>query len=291
MSTQNTNDTIDYINKQINSYLDKYCYGNIINPVKYSVQAGGKRFRPMLVLLTADNFCVQRDKSIPFAVAIELIHTYSLIHDDLPCMDNDDVRRGLPTCHKKFDEASAVLAGDTLLNLAFEIMTDALKNDFTKSNLLAMQEIINASGSKGMINGQVLDMSYENMTITENDLLKMYELKTGKLINASIRVGAILGNASKTQLSIIDDISYNLGIAFQIKDDILDIIGDENKIGKPINSDIKNNKSTYVSINGLQKAKIFYEELSNNVLQNLSTLEMNETPIFEYISSLINRDM
>lgn len=284
------NDMINFINDEILKYLKKYAGKEMYEPMEYSLKAGGKRFRPMIMLLMCEALSNDYKDAIPFAVAIECIHTYSLIHDDLPSMDNDDLRRGVPTCHKKFDEATAILAGDGLLNIAFEIMLDKLQNNFEKKYLKAINCIAISSGTNGMIKGQALDIKAEGKNINEKELFNIYENKTGKLILASMKAGAIIGGASQEQLEIIEDTAYKLGIAFQIQDDILDIEGDQEKIGKPINSDLKNNKSTYVSIYGIEKAKKDYIILSSQVLKNLEALGFVNKQIYHYIKNLINRN-
>ncbi len=291
MNTLDTKETIfNFINDEILKYLKKYSGEEMYEPMKYCIQAGGKRFRPMVLLLTSQAFCNNYENAVPFAVALECIHTYSLIHDDLPSIDNDDIRRGKPTCHKKFDEATAILAGDGLLNISFEIMLDKLKNSFDKKYIDVIQCIALSAGTKGMIAGQVLDIKAEgNKNISSQELFKIYENKTGKLILASMKCGAIIGNANEEQLKIVEDIAYKLGIAFQIQDDILDIEGNQDEIGKPIKSDLKNDKSTYVSIYGLKKAKKDYQILSQEVLEGLEKLGFKEKNIYNYIKDLINR--
>lgn len=289
-SLDKKNDMVNIINDEILKYLKKYSGEEMYEPMEYSLKAGGKRFRPMIMLLMCEALSGCYKDAIPFAVGIECIHTYSLIHDDLPSMDNDDLRRGLPTCHIKFDEATAVLAGDGLLNIAFEIMLDKLKNSFEKKYLDAIYCIAISSGTNGMIKGQALDIKAEGKKISKNELFDIYENKTGKIILSSMKSGAIIGGANEEQLSIVEDIAYKLGIAFQIQDDILDIEGEQEKIGKPINSDLKNNKSTYVSMYGIEKAKNDYMELSSQVLQNLEKLGVKDKGIYHYIKSLINRN-
>lgn len=289
-SLDKKNDMVNIINDEILKYLKKYSGEEMYEPMEYSLKAGGKRFRPMIMLLMCEALSECYKDAIPFAVGIECIHTYSLIHDDLPSMDNDDLRRGLPTCHIKFDEATAVLAGDGLLNIAFEIMLDKLKNNFEKKYLDAIYCIAISSGTNGMIKGQALDIKAEGKKISKNELFDIYENKTGKIILSSMKSGAIIGGANEEQLSIVEDIAYKLGIAFQIQDDILDIEGEQEKIGKPINSDLKNNKSTYVSMYGIEKAKNDYMELSSQVLQNLEKLGVKDKGIYHYIKSLINRN-
>ena len=289
-SLDKKNDMVNIINDEILKYLKKYSGEEMYEPMEYSLKAGGKRFRPMIMLLMCEALSGCYKDAIPFAVGIECIHTYSLIHDDLPSMDNDDLRRGIPTCHIKFDEATAVLAGDGLLNIAFEIMLDKLKNSFEKKYLDAIYCIAISSGTNGMIKGQALDIKAEGKKISKNELFDIYENKTGKIILSSMKSGAIIGGANEEQLSIVEDIAYKLGIAFQIQDDILDIEGEQEKIGKPINSDLKNNKSTYVSMYGIEKAKNDYMELSSQVLQNLEKLGVKDKCIYHYIKSLINRN-
>lgn len=283
-------DILIYIEKQLDTYLEQYCDKNMQEAIAYSLKAGGKRFRPMLCALTCEAFSSNYKKAIPFSVAIEYIHTYSLIHDDLPSMDNDDFRRGKLTSHKRFDEATAILAGDGLLNLAFEILIDNLRKNFSKDILEASYEVAKASGTRGMIRGQILDIKAENKNLNDKEILDIYENKTGKLIIASMKSGAILGGANEKELDIITKLAYNLGVAFQIKDDILDIIGDEEKIGKPLNSDIKNNKATYVSIYGLEEAKKQYNKLSREVLDGLKNLGVENKLIYQYLEKLINRE-
>lgn len=281
---------ISIINNNIIDYLKKYAGQEMYIPMEYSLKAGGKRFRPMIMLLTCDAFCGSYDDAMAFAVSMECIHTYSLIHDDLPSMDNDDLRRGLPTCHIKFDEATAILAGDGLLNVAFEIMTDKIKTNLKPKYIDAMDCIAKSSGTKGMIKGQALDIKAEGKQIDKDSLFDIYENKTGKLILASMKVGAIIAEATDAQIRQIEQIAYKMGIAFQIQDDILDIIGQEQQIGKPVKSDIKNDKSTYVSIYGLKKAQQDYLDLSNQILQSLENLGLKNKPIYTYIKSLINRN-
>lgn len=289
MFEQHMKKMFDDINESLDFYLKKFCAVNTYAPIKYSVNAGGKRVRPILLLATFSAFENNYEDALVFASAIEFIHTYSLIHDDLPSMDNDDFRRGLPTCHKKFGEANAILAGDGLLNLAFEIMIDKIKNNFDFKYILAIDEIAKSSGTRGIIGGQVADLYYENKKISEKDLRYIHENKTAKLIIASIKVGAILAKVPNNVLESLEKIAYNLGIAFQIKDDILDIVGNEKILGKPILSDVKNQKNTYVSLYGLEKSKEDYFKFSNQVIFELENLDLQEKFIYNYIKNLINR--
>ncbi|MFI3230748.1 MAG: farnesyl diphosphate synthase [bacterium] len=303
-----------FIDHNLEEYIKKFVGENISKSMIYSINAGGKRFRPLLVLLTYQSLNQKNTNStdfdeddfkdiLPFIVAIEFIHTYSLIHDDLPCMDDDDFRRGVPTCHKAFDEAIAVLTGDALLNTAFEVMLSKLELDFKKKNLLATQEITKSAGSNGMIDGQVIDMynqdlneqdldvNNQDLNILEEILLKMYKNKTGELISASIAVGAIMTGLEDDKISEFKKIGYNLGLAFQIKDDILDITGDERIIGKPINSDIKNEKLTYIKLHGLENSKLVYNNLCEEVLKDLKKLGLYNTYLYYYIKKSFSRNL
>lgn len=226
----------------------------IVDAMRYSVFAGGKRIRPILLLASYELFSNDIKSALPFACALEMIHTYSLIHDDLPAMDNSDLRRGRKTNHIVFGEAMAVLAGDALLNYAFEIMLSAPSHD-TARVMRAAAYIAKSAGICGMIGGQVLDIQGENCIMGGAELMRLHEKKTGALMRASVCSGAILGRASDTQISSLELYARHLGLAFQIMDDILDVTGDKNALGKPTGSDSASNKNTYVSLYGLSRAK------------------------------------
>lgn len=259
----------------------------VVEAMKYSLSNGGKRLRPVFALEFARACGGNRDNCLPLACAVEFVHTYSLIHDDLPCMDNDDLRRGLPSCHKKFNESTALLAGDALLTQAFEIICDSDLSDENK--VMAVSLLSQNSGVSGMIGGQVIDLLFENAEPSLKDLLTMYRLKTGALISAACLMGCISANATKEQFAAASKYAYTLGIAFQIQDDILDIIGDESKLGKPIGSDAQNNKSTYASIAGIEKAKKDVQLLTDNAISQLSVFEDNEF-LIALSRALINRE-
>ena len=246
---------------------------SVSEAMRYSLEAGGKRIRPSLVM----EFCrvVSGDykKSIDAAVAIEMIHTFSLIHDDLPCMDDDDFRRGKPSCHKKFSESTALLAGDALENLAFRVILSSDYDDGVKSRLLS--ELSDATAR--MIDGQVKDLSFlERESVSERELLEMYSLKTCALIECSTVMGCICGGADETKIASAREYAHNLGLAFQIRDDILDIIGDEKELGKPIGSDADNQKITIASVMGIEKASELAEKYSNDALDKLESFENND---------------
>lgn len=228
----------------------------IYEAMKYSLDAGGKRLRPVL-LIEANHMCGGSfDSAIEHAIAIEMIHTYSLIHDDLPAMDNDDFRRGKPTNHKVYGEALAILAGDGLLNTAFERMLFANMNGvLSTSSLRATECIVQAAGVNGMIGGQVVDMLSEGKQVPFEVLDYIHTNKTAALLIASLVAGAYLAGASDEQVESLRSYGYHIGMAFQITDDILDITGDQAKLGKDIGSDTQNNKSTYPSLFGLERSK------------------------------------
>lgn len=259
----------------------------VAEAMKYSLINGGKRIRPVLALEFARACGGSRDDCLPLACALEYIHTYSLIHDDLPCMDNDDLRRGKPSCHKQFDEATALLAGDALLTHAFEIVSGADLSDDKK--VMATSLLAQNSGVTGMIGGQVIDILFEKGNPTLKDLLTVYKLKTGALISAACLMGCISAGADSNQLAAASKFAYSLGIAFQIQDDILDITGDEKKLGKPIGSDAENSKTTYAAVAGMDKAKQDVKRLTENAVKQLAYFENSE--FIELLAyKLVNRD-
>lgn len=283
------NEDIEAVNKAIISYLPGYDDGqrSVVRAMKYSLANGGKRLRPIFVI----EFCkacggTLRD-ALPFACAIEYIHTYSLIHDDLPCMDDDDMRRGQPSCHKMFGESTALLAGDALLTHAFEIASSSdlpLERVNAAVSLLAQN-----AGVGGMIGGQVLDLMYEKYQPELNEIITVHKLKTGALISASCILGSIAAGADDDKIKAASKFAYNLGIAFQIKDDLLDVLGDEKKLGKPIGSDAENNKKTYVDIVGIEKAQNDVKMLTNAAIAQLSHFHNSEF-IEELANYLIERE-
>ncbi|WP_027701591.1 polyprenyl synthetase family protein [Metaclostridioides mangenotii] len=244
----------------------------VIEAMNYSLSAGGKRLRPILTLEACKIVGGIEEDAIPFAVAIEMIHTYSLIHDDLPALDNDDLRRGRPTNHKVYGEAMGILAGDALLNYAFEIM---LKGSLGKNNpekyLSAVYEVARHAGIYGMIGGQVVDVESEDKQIGKEKLDYIHNNKTAAMIIGCMRAGAIVGGADQVELECVTNYAKNVGLSFQIVDDILDIVGDEEKLGKKVNSDIENNKSTYPSLLGLEKSRDIATELISDAKNSIET--------------------
>ena len=248
----------------------------IYNAMKYSLEAGGKRLRPVLVLATCD-FCGGDIKdALPYALAMEYIHTYSLIHDDLPCVDNDDLRRGKPTNHVMFGEAMATLAGDGLLNSAFEAMLSDMKNTENTDSLIrkikAADAIGNAAGCLGMIAGQVADIEAEGKSISVEHLDYINKNKTGAIIRAAVQAGAYLGGADEDLFNDLTEYAEDLGLAFQIRDDILDEISDEKELGKPVHSDERNQKYTYVRYRGLKASEDEVERLTGEARKLIESI-------------------
>ncbi|WP_319409893.1 farnesyl diphosphate synthase [uncultured Desulfosarcina sp.] len=242
----------------------------------YSVMAGGKRLRPVLCFAAAETVGGSRETVFPLACALEFIHTYSLIHDDLPAMDNDDKRRGKPTCHVQFDEATAILAGDALLTLAFEILAAAGTRcglEEQRRWLLAIAQIASAAGFKGMIEGQMRDMAFEGKVISKGELESLHRLKTGKMIQISVSTGALLSGASKRQQQVLHTYAENIGLAFQVADDILNVKGDPERLGKSTGTDQIRGKNTYPSLLGLSGAESFAGQLVNNALKALDAFD------------------
>lgn len=263
----------------------------IFEAMNYSIQAGGKRLRPMLILETLRLFNGDEEKAYPFMAAIEMIHTYSLVHDDLPAMDNDDFRRGRQTTHRVYGEDIGILAGDALLNYAYEIMCQGiLKSDDMKNSVEAMNYIAGKAGVYGMVGGQVVDVVNEGKKIDIDTINFIHELKTAALIEASMVSGAILAGASEKEIGIIEKIAGNIGIAFQIQDDILDVTGKEDILGKPVLSDIKNEKDTFVSVMGIEKSKEFVEMYSNQAIDLLNNLPYDNEFLNQLIIKLIHRE-
>ncbi len=242
--------------KMINDALEKYMPESddiVSQAMKYSVRNGGKRIRPMLTLEFCQVCGCDPVKALPFACAVEMIHTYSLIHDDLPCMDDDDYRRGKPSCHIAFGEANALLAGDALLTLAFET---AAKADLPAENVVrAVRELSFSAGILGMVGGQVLDLQNENKELTLQQLEQIHNLKTGELIRVACVLGCVAAGADDEKISAAEKYAKGIGLAFQIVDDILDVTSDAETLGKPIGSDAENQKTTYVSLMGIEKSQ------------------------------------
>ena len=292
---------VEFINDLISRYLpdetglDK----KIREAMNYSVNAGGKRVRPML-MLEVYKLCGGDDCQVvyPFMAALECIHSYSLVHDDLPAMDNDDYRRGRLTSHKVYGEAMAILAGDALLNYAFETAARAMdhaRDDAELLNVMKAFRILSTKpGINGMIGGQVVDVELTGKPIPEKTLRFIFELKTGALIEAAMMIGAQLAGASEEQIAAAEKAAGDIGMAFQIQDDVLDVIGNEALLGKPIHSDEKNEKTTWVTVYGLEQARKDVSEYSQEAMDILSGMQEVTEPkasfLYHFVEYLIHRN-
>ena len=281
---------------QVEEILKKYLpeetgyQKTVMEAMNYSFLAGGKRLRPMLMQETYRLFGGTSDIIEPFMAAIEMIHTYSLIHDDLPAMDNDDYRRGRKTTHVVYGEAMGILAGDALLNFAFETACKGLMQEVGNPAVArAVQILAQKAGIYGMLGGQVVDVESEGLPLEREKLDFIYDLKTGALIEASMLIGAVLAGASEKEQQVILQVAKDVGLAFQIQDDILDVTSDIQTLGKPIGSDEKNHKTTYVTIRGLAQAEKDVEEISERALEGMASLSEKNMFLNELIRYLIHR--
>ena len=283
----------DIINAYLNKVIPECDFSeNVVHEaMKYSLSIGGKRIRPVLTL----EFCRvcggSIEDALPLAAALEMIHTYSLIHDDLPCMDNDDMRRGMPSCHIKYGYEYALLAGDGLLTAAFGVIADS---DFAKKNpsaaVKAVSLLSSLAGANGMIGGQVIDLKNENRKAGIDTLSKMDELKTGALIKCAAMLGCVAADADKEKLSAAVTYAEKIGQAFQIVDDILDVTGDEKSLGKPIGSDRESGKSTYVTLLGIEKAQEYADSLTDEAVEALEFFGAESEFLKELAYKLAKRD-
>jgi geranylgeranyl diphosphate synthase type II len=264
---------------------------SIYEAMRYSLFAGGKRVRPILAIAAAEALGARTADLLPLAGALELIHTYSLIHDDLPAMDNDDFRRGRPTCHKVYGEAIAILAGDGLLNMAFEVLSDPRRLKSVSANRLIaiIREISTASGVSGMVGGQVVDIESEGKDIDFPMLEYIHTHKTGTLIRASVRVGALYARAGKRHFTALTHYGEMVGLAFQIADDILDVTGKQEEIGKDVGSDIKKGKMTFPSFYGLEESRRRAVEVVDKAVTALKDFDRKADPLRELAKFIINR--
>ena len=261
----------------------------IFDSMRYSLFAGGKRLRPVLLLAAADAVGADGNKFLNVACGLEMIHTYSLIHDDLPAMDNDDYRRGKLTNHKVYGEGIAVLAGDSLLTYAFETMLSQEGVD-PKTLLKVVKEIASAAGPEGMVGGQVIDMESEGKAVSFDTLQQMHRAKTGALFRAAVRAGAILGGASEKEIEALTVYAEKFGLAFQITDDILDVIGTAEAIGKPVGSDLKNNKSTYVTLHSVEIAQQMAKETVADAVDALAMFGKRGAVLKDLVEYLLKRE-
>lgn len=272
---------------------DKNCReGVLIDAMRYSLEAGGKRVRPRLVLEFARLCGGSEEAALPFACAVEMIHTYSLIHDDLPCMDDDDLRRGKPSNHKVYGEDIALLAGDALLTLAFETLADDKTAELAgdRACRLAAKTLARYAGAVGMVGGQVIDLKSENTNAPLEVLREMDEKKTACLIQAACELGCIAANAGADKRRAAALYGESIGVAFQIQDDILDQTSSDEELGKPVGSDNENSKSTYVSLLGIEKCRALVDELTNQAIEALSAFDADTEALRDYALVLAKRN-
>ena len=284
--------------EQIEQILDQYLppkeglQKTVLTAMNTTVKAGGKRLRPMLINETYKMFGGEGDIVKPFMAAIEMIHTYSLIHDDLPALDNDDYRRGQKTCHIVYGEDMAILAGDALLNYAYEVATkafDLADQDEMMNVVEAVKILARKPGIYGMIGGQVADVELEGTPLSMEQILFIHKNKTSALIEACMMIGAVLAGASKEDVMAMEECGEYIGLAFQIQDDILDLTGDEEEIGKPVGSDEKNHMTTYVTLKGLEQSAKDVEEISKKAIEILARYEVGDRYLTNLTRFLIHR--
>ena len=281
------------VNQWINTFFIKKGFnGQIREAMQFSLSAGGKRVRPILCLAAAEAVGGNPVDLLPVASAIELLHTYSLIHDDLPAMDDDNLRRGKPTLHVQFDEATAILAGDALLTLAFEILSDS---DYVlpgkpNESLQIIHKIAHAAGWVGMIDGQMLDIVSEGSHLGLNDIKTLHKKKTGALIEASVFSGALLGGADSDQISALNHYANNIGLAFQVADDILNVIGDPKKMGKAVGTDADRDKNTFPSVMGLADSQAYAGQLIEKALHAIESFDKKAEPLRASARYIIERN-
>lgn len=254
----------------------------------YSLTVGGKRVRPLLMLLTAAAFGTDIKKALPVALALECVHTYSLIHDDLPAMDNDDYRRGKLTNHKQFDEATAILAGDALLTYSFQLISETPELS-ADEKVYALKRLSEVSGPSGMVGGQMYDLSYEDTTISLDQLEQVHDLKTGQLLIYALEMGAFLSHQPIEIVEAMKQAATAIGLTFQIQDDILDVIGDEQALGKKVGSDVLNDKSTYPKLLGLEGAMKERQKFVDETKKQLDLAGVLETNLAQFVISLSER--
>ncbi len=279
------NNIVNEINQRLKTILNDYPKSKVKEAMLYSLQAGGKRIRPFIVLQVIRAYNQNYHEYIDIACALEMIHTYSLIHDDLPGMDNDDLRRGKPTCHKQFGEATAILAGDGLLNEAVNIIIKTSLASDLKIALISC--LYQASGISGMIYGQELDIENENKKLSIDTLNTIHHYKTGKLLSCAFQLGGLI--ASPQDVKVLKEIGYKVGLAFQIQDDILDVISDSKTLGKPVGSDASNHKETYTTLIGVEASQKEVDKLFKEAIELVYSLSINHGLIIEIIELLWKR--
>jgi len=263
----------------------------VVEAMRYSVFSGGKRLRPFLVLAGAELFAVDRPQALRVAAAIECIDCYSLIHDDLPAMDDDDLRRGKPTVHKKFDEATAILAGDALMSVAFEILSSDETHSDPYVRLELVKHLARASGHRGMVGGQMIDLQAPELDLNEMDVQRLQQMKTGALICFSAEAGAIMGHAGKQARASLHGYARDLGLAFQIADDLLDVEGTEEEVGKAIGKDQDAGKATLVGLMGVERARKQAQILADQAIEHLAQFDDKASLLRAVAHFVINRNV
>jgi farnesyl diphosphate synthase len=261
----------------------------LMDAVRYATLSGGKRIRPFLVMSSSALFGVSKPFALRVAAAIEMVHCYSLIHDDLPAMDNDDLRRGLPTCHVKFDEATAILAGDALLARAFEVIAEPATHPDPRVRSDLVGELAKAAGADGMVGGQMLDLIAEKVPLEMAEITRMQRMKTGALIAFSCEAGALLGKASDSARHALRAYAHDLGLAFQIVDDLLDVEGNDEELGKRTQKDEGAGKATFVSVLGVERARAQSDMLAQQAVQHLEIFSESAAPLRALASFVVNR--
>ena len=283
--------------QRVDRFLEQSLPGTLSDPEKlyesmrYSLLAGGKRIRPILAIAAAQSLGYDKDAMLPFAASLEFVHTYSLIHDDLPAMDDDDYRRARLTNHKVFGDGMAILAGDALLTMAFELCSqDDKANSLTASHRLnIIRELAFGSGHQGMVGGQVMDIQAENQEVELAHLQKIHSHKTGQLIRAAVRIGGIIGGASSAQLASLTGYAEDIGLAFQIADDVLDMVGTREELGKDAGTDEKRGKKTYPSFFGIAGARQLGEECVERAVKRLESFDQQADPLRHIATYIIER--
>ena len=280
------------VDKTIKSLLPsgKGMEKKLFESINYSILSNGKRLRPYLVIQSSRLFDVDRKNALRVASSIEMIHAYSLIHDDLPSMDNDILRRGLPTTHRKYNEATAILAGDSLLTLSFEILSDSLTHNDPKIRCELIYELSRAAGANGMVAGQMMDLEAENKKLSIGVITRIQRLKTGALIAFSCNAGAILGRAEKKYKFALQGYAHDIGLAYQIRDDLLDVTSTAKKLGKTVNKDKKAGKKNFVSILGKDRAKKQLEILGNQAIEHLEVFDNRADMLREIATFIVERN-
>ena len=281
----------EFVNRAMDTLLpiDEGPEGRLMEAVRYAALLGGKRVRPYLTLNTAALFNVDVKRALRVAAAVEMVHCYSLVHDDLPAMDDDDLRRGQSTCHIKFDEATAILAGDALLTRAFEVLSEDGTHQDASIRINLVQELAKASGALGMVGGQMLDLVAHEHDLDMSEIARLQRMKTGGLINFACVSGAILGKASDSALHKLHSYAHDVGLAFQIADDLLDATGDSDLVGKRTGKDADQGKATFVSLMGIKQAREQAALLRDQAIEQLDIFGDKADPLRDMAHFVVNR--